>query len=87
MWGKATAGFFPGFLLSAGLVGLLSWLLPGPWESTLVAGIIGIIPVWIGIAGASFMFANGKRAWGWLSLGAAVSLGLLWALQKSGLVV
>lgn len=86
MWGKATAGFFPGFLLSAGLVGLVSWMLPGPWESTLVAGVIGFIVVWIGVASASFQFASGARAWAWLSAGAAVSLGLLWTLKHFGLV-
>lgn len=86
MWGKATAGFFPGFLLSAGLVGLVSWMLPGPWASTLVAGIIAIFPVWIGVASASFLFASGARAWAWLSLGAVVSLGLLWSLKHFGLV-
>lgn len=86
MWGKATAGFFPGFLLSAGLVGLVSWLLPGPWESTLVGGVIAFIAVWIGIASASFLFASGTRAWAWLGGGAVLSLGLLWTLQHYGLV-
>lgn len=86
MWGKATAGLFPGFLLAAGLVGLVSWGLPGPWESTLVAGIIAFFPVWIGVASAGFLFASGLRAWAWLGAAAVVSLGLLWSLQHSGLV-
>lgn len=87
MWGKATAGIFPGFLLSAGLVGLVSWLLPGPWESTLVAGTLAIFPVWIGVASAGFLFASGARAWAWLSFGAAASLGLLWLLKHFAIVV
>ena len=38
MWARASAGIVPGFFLSAALVGLASWMLPGPWQSTLVAG-------------------------------------------------
>ena len=82
MWARATAGIFPGFLLSAALVGLVSWLLPGNWESTIVAGLIAFFPVWIGVIAASFQFANGKRAWGWLSALAVVAIGILWGLQS-----
>lgn len=81
MWGRATAGIFPGFFLAAALVGLVSWVLPGPWEKTLVPGIVAFFPAWMGVMGASFMFANGKRAWAWLVCLAVIATGLLWALQ------
>lgn len=81
MWARALAGIVPGFLLSAGLVGLITWSLPGPWQGTLVAGIIAFFAVWIGVMAASFQFASGKRAWGWLGMLALVSLGALWSLQ------
>ena len=81
MWARAFAGIVPGFLLSAGLVGLLTWALPGPGQGTIVAGIIAFFVVWIAVMGASFQFASGKRAWAWLSALAIVSLGVLWVLQ------
>ena len=82
MWARATAGIFPGFFLSAALVGLVSWMLPGKWEATIVAGLIAFFPVWIGVIAASFKFANSKRAWAWLSALAVVAMGALWGLQS-----
>lgn len=81
MWARAFAGIVPGFLLSAGLVGLVTWGLPGAWQSTLVPGIIAFFVVWMGVMAAAFQFANGKRAWAWLGGLAALSLGALWLLQ------
>jgi len=84
MWARALAGIVPGFLLSAGLVGLATWALPGPWQDTIVAGVIAFFVVWMAVMGASFQFANGKRAWAWLSTLAVVSLSALWLLQWLG---
>ena len=81
MWARALAGIVPGFLLSAGLVGLFTWMLPGPWQATLVPGLIAFFVVWIGVMGASFQFSSGKRAWAWLGGLAAATLGVLWLLQ------
>lgn len=81
MWARATAGIIPGFFLSAALVGLISWLLPGEWEATLVASTIAFFPVWMGVIAASFKFANGKRAWAWLSILAVLAMAMLWGLQ------
>lgn len=81
MWARAFAGIVPGFLLSAGLVGLFTWSLPGPWQRTIVPGIIGFFVVWIAVMAAVFQFANGKRAWAWLSGLAVLTLGALWLLQ------
>ncbi|MDI9238036.1 hypothetical protein QLQ15_03835 [Lysobacter sp. LF1] len=81
MWSRAFAGIVPGFLLSAGLVGLFTWALPGPWQGTIVPGIIAFFVVWIAVMAASFQFANGKRAWAWLCGLAVLSLGALWLLQ------
>lgn len=81
MWGRATAGIVPGFLLSAALVGLVSWCLPGPWQSTLVAGLLAFFPVWMGVIALAFAFRTGKRAW--LAYTGLAGLGLLalWALR------
>lgn len=73
MWSRALAGILAGFLLSAAIVGLVSWSLSGPWPSTLVGGVLAFFPLWMLIGAGSFLFANGMRAWAWLS-GAAVFL-------------
>ena len=86
MWARASAGVLPGFLLAAALVGLGCWLLPGAWQSTIVAGLLAFFPVWIGVICAAFRFPSGARAWGWLSALALLGLGLLWLLQLSGWV-
>ena len=86
MWARASAGVLPGFFLAAALVGLIGWLLPGPWESTMVAGLAAFFPLWIGVICAAFRFTSGARAWGWLSALALSGLGLLWLLQMSGWV-
>lgn len=81
MWPRALAGIVAGFFLSAGLVGLVSWLLPGPWQSTIVGAAIAFLPLWMGLIAASFAFRDGRRAWLWLGAPALLSLGLLRALQ------
>ncbi|MEL1264798.1 hypothetical protein [Pseudoxanthomonas putridarboris] len=81
MWGRATAGIVPGFLLSAALVGLVSWCLPGPWESTLVAGMLAFFPVWMGAIALAFAFRNGKRAWTIYGALAALGFAGLWLLR------
>lgn len=86
MWARASAGVLPGFFLAAALVGLVCWLLPGPWEPTMVPGLLAFFPLWIGLICAACRFPNGKHAWGWLSALALLGLGLLWLLQASGWV-
>ncbi|KAF1692885.1 hypothetical protein [Pseudoxanthomonas koreensis] len=86
MWGRALAGIFPGFFLAAGLTGLLCWLPPGPWQATIVPGIIAFIPLWSGVAAAAFAFSSARRAWAWLGGLAVAALGALWALQWLGWV-
>lgn len=86
MWARASAGVVPGFFLAAALVGLGCWVLPGPWQSTIVAGLVAFFPVWIGVICAAFRFSDGKQAWGWLGALALLGLGLLWLLQMSGWV-
>jgi hypothetical protein len=81
MWGRATAAAIPGFLLSTGLTGLICWLWPGPWQSTLVAGVIAFFAIWMGAMALAFQFRNGRRAWAWFGGGAVLSLAALWALQ------
>ncbi len=86
MWGRASAALVPGFFLAAGLMGLVCWTLPGPWQSTLVPGLVAFFPLWICVAGAAFAFASGARAWAWLGGLAIASLGGLWLLQQAGWV-
>jgi hypothetical protein len=86
MWSRALAGIVPGFLLSAGLVGLLTFALPGPWQGTLVPGIIAFFVVWMAVMGASFQFASGKRSWAWLGSLAIATLGALWLMQWLGVL-
>ena len=81
MWARATAGIVPGFFLSAAIVGLVSWLLPGPWQSTLVAGGLAFFPVWVGVFCASFQFRSGVRAWCLYSLLSVVGLASLALLR------
>lgn len=81
MWGRLAAGVVAGFFLSAALVGLVCWLLPGPWQSTLVPGMLAFAPVWVGVICASLQFANAKRAWLWLGISAVAGLALLRLLQ------
>lgn len=81
MWARATAGIVPGFFLAAAIVGLVGWLLPGPWQSTLVAGGLAFFPVWIGVFCLAFQFRNGARAWLFYSVLAAAGLGGLALLR------
>ncbi|KRG70905.1 hypothetical protein [Pseudoxanthomonas dokdonensis] len=83
MWARALAGVVPGFFLSAAVLGLFCWGLPGPWQSTLVPGLVAFFPIWTIVIAASFKFADGRRAWAWLSALAVLAQSLLWALQAS----
>ena len=81
MWSRAGAGLVAGFFLAAALVGLVGWALPGPWQSTIVPGLVAFFPLWIGAAGVAFACASGRRAWGWLGGLALAGFALLWALR------
>ena len=87
MWARASAGVVAGFFLAAGVVGLVCWALPGPWTSTVVGGLVAFFPVWMGVMGASFAFANGRRAWAWIGALAVLGMGALWGLQHLAWVV
>jgi hypothetical protein len=84
MWARASAGVLMGFFVTAALVGLVCWSLPGPWQQTMVPGLVAFFPVWIGVTCASLLFANGKRAWLCLGALALSGLGLFWLLQSNG---
>jgi len=81
MWARVSAGAIPGFFLSVAAIGLIDWLLPGPWQAALLPCMLAFCPLWVGVICASLKFADGKRAWLWLSAAAIVGLGLLRALQ------
>jgi len=82
IWGRALAGCIAGFFLSAGLVGLASWLWPGPWQSTIVGASLAFFPVWMIVVAAAFFFRDGRSAWRWLGGMALLSLAMLWTLQS-----
>lgn len=84
MWARASAGVIPGFFVAAALVGWACWLVPGSWKLTLVPGVVGFFPIWVGIICASFRFADGKHAWAWLCSQAVLGIGLLWFVQRAG---
>lgn len=81
MWSRAAAGLVAGFFLAAAFIALASWLLPGPWQSTIVAGMIAFIPAWIGAAALAFAFRSGTRAWCWMGALSIAGFALLWMLQ------
>ncbi len=84
MCDKAIAGMVPGFFLSAALIGLMCWLLPGPWQANIVVGVAAFFPLWTGVACAAFRFNSGRLAWCWLGALALLATGLLWLLQMAG---
>lgn len=86
MWARALAGLVPGFFLSAGVIGLFCWILPGPWQRTLVGGLAAFFPLWMGMFAVSFAFADARRAWFWLTLAASASFAALWLLRAAALV-
>ncbi|HSX59514.1 MAG TPA: hypothetical protein VLF18_04865 [Tahibacter sp.] len=86
MWGRALAGLVPGFFVSAGLIGLIGWSLPGPWQSALVGSIAGFFPLWTFVIAASFAFADARRAWLCWSVLAFASFAALALLRATALV-
>ena len=84
MWSRALAGVVPGFFLAAALTGLVAWCSPGPWQHAIVASLIFFAPAWMLILGGAFLFADGPRAWSWLSVAAVLAFVLLWALKALG---
>lgn len=84
MWSRGLAGLVPGFFLAAALTGLVCWLPPGPWRQALVPALLAFVPLWVGVAVGAFVFANGRRAWAWLSGAALAGFALLWALKTLG---
>jgi len=87
MWGRALAGALPGFFLAAALTGLLAWCAPGPWQDAVVPSLIFFVPTWMLILGGAFLFADARRAWGWLTAAAALAFALLGALKTLGWVL
>ncbi|WP_329740998.1 hypothetical protein [Dyella sp. A6] len=81
MWARASAGVVPGFFLVTAVIGLVDWLLPGPWQSALVPSVLAFCPLWVGVICASLQFAGGRQAWLWLGALAGTGLLLLHALQ------
>lgn len=86
MWGRLSAGVIPGFFTAAALVGWVCWLLPGPWQRTLVPGLLAFFPAWVGIICVGFRFASGRRAWAWLTSLGVLGVILLRVAQSLGWV-
>jgi hypothetical protein len=84
MWGRALAALGPGFVLAAALVGLACWLPPGPWQATVVPGLVAFVPAWTLLAVAAFAFRDAARAWWWLGGGAVVATLGFSALRVAG---
>jgi hypothetical protein len=86
MWARASAGVLAGFFVTAALIGLVCWSFPGPWQRTMLPGLVAFLPLWIGVICTGFLFRNGRHAWLWLGGIALAGLVLLWVLQSSGWV-
>src|SRR3546814_9766663 len=80
MWSRAGASLVAGFILADALVGLVGWALPGPWQSTIVPGLMAFFPLWFGAAGTAFGSRNGRPARAWLGGLAIAGFARLWAL-------
>ena len=86
MWSRALAGLLPGFFAAAGVLALLTWALPGPWQSTLAPGLLGFFPLWTAAFITAFGLRSPRRAWGWLSAVALLSFALTAGLRWLGWV-
>lgn len=86
MWSRTVAGLVPGFFAAVGVLALLTWALPGPWQSMLAPGLLAFCPLWTAAFVAAFVPASPRRAWAWLVAVAAVSFALAGGLRALGWV-
>lgn len=84
MWARASAGIVPGFFLAAALDGLACFAWPGPWQATLVPGLIAFFPLWTAVFCASIRAPGGGQAWAWLTSLAVLGMWLLRTAQTNG---
>lgn len=65
---KSLAGTLLGFALAVAISGLFAWVGPGGIAAVNKYQMIMwlVVPLWLGILGACFLFRDGLRAWIWL---------------------
>lgn len=62
---RTLAGSVLGFGLAVALAGIFAWTAPlGPNKFQLVMWLV--VPLWLAVLSASFLFTSGLRAWLWL---------------------
>ncbi|CAO3379114.1 hypothetical protein [Azospirillum argentinense] len=67
-WSKSLAGVVLGFALAVALSGLFAWIGPGGPTAVNKLQLVMwlVVPIWLGIASACFLFRDGRQAWLWL---------------------
>ncbi|WP_255988302.1 hypothetical protein [Chitinolyticbacter albus] len=84
MWSKVTAGAVLGLPLSAFAVGTVIYAWPGPWQHSMVVGLVFFFPLWMAVIAASPLFRSAGRAWLWLALASAAAFAALWLIKFTG---
>ncbi len=84
MWGKVAAGAVLGLPLSAFTLGAVIYAWPGPWQHSMVVGMLPFFPLWMAVIAASPLFRSTARAWLWLALASVAALAALWLIKFTG---
>lgn len=80
-WGRILAGTVLGFTLALAVAGVFQWgMPPGLAKFQFVMWLV--VPVWLGVLSAVFLFRDVGRAWLWLG-GANVAAYALMFLLRS----
>lgn len=82
--GKSLAGLLLGYGLAIALSGLFAWLGPGgmvpPNKYQFTMWLV--VPLWLGVFSAVFLFRSALRAWGWLGLANGLAFATLWLVRQ-----
>lgn len=78
MIARCLAGTLLGFPLSAMLLALCLFWLPGHGQAGLIPVLLLFFPLWVGVMAGSYMFRDGRRAWLVLGTANGVVFATLW---------
>lgn len=79
---KTLAGSLLGLSLALALSGLLNLALQSlPLSTRGQLAMWSVAPVWLGVAGAVYVFSSGMRAWLWLGGANVLAFAMLWMGQ------
>lgn len=60
---KTLAGLFPGFFLTAAIIGWSNWLLPGLWTQSVMICLLMFFPIWIAVICLCLLARTNRKAW------------------------